>query len=860
MAEPTYADVMTALRNADASGNVEDASKLAAIASRLSTPESPKNSKYDDSQSNVQYQANRFQKGAANLLALPAELVRAGANVASMASRKTIPGYGIAADYLNSLAPNFQLQSPMKVIPEALSDTTMKAPSRAAEVMGGISEFAGGGVLPSAAVIGRAAHKIPAVASEIGSTAMGGVGMELYGLPGAIAGSLAGFQTGALFSKAQALVSGAVPWLRSKSQSAAPAELNAAITANPASGANAAMSENVAQNIQALGGGAFRPTLGAQTGAPGIIAREEQIAGSSPEALSKYATRRAENEAAVSRATDSAFPAGGDIRRTAGDVKLRASSQLELRLNEINKSREALAARVQANPQQRTGEALDKLRDQAEGVARNIKNTKIQDVYKTADDLKINEDMSDVLANVRRVGGSDENIFQNLPPVFAKIITQYAPKSKELIGRSIPPDIMAMQTSQSAPKTASFKEIHSLWREANTQYGTALRSGDSQSQYYLQQVRESLKAKLDKFEQSGFGDLTDKFRDFNRFYATKYAPAFKEGVGGRMDASGRYGDIVKKEDVVSKFFTPSGIDDFNLIYSGDKAAQTALADGIVGLFRQAAVKNGKIDQRAAQEFIRTNEGALDKVLDIKAILQKPAAANEALLEAAARTRQNISDFNKSAVARIAKTENPDALIDKALTDKRSMMQLITLGSAGGESSTNAVLRSIADRVPAAAAKQKVDPFSFVVNNESLLKPALDRLGKDHFENLKTIAGAKTILGRTEVPTTVGATKTVGFLEEVTGSTPRTIWSQSANTSAGRQSPVSAGLHLLSRYGIKAKEENAVKMMAEAIYNPEIAATWAKMAKGSPLSIPEANKLRNHFIAAGIRIAADQQGQ
>lgn len=842
MAEPTYDEVMTALRAADAAGNVEDARQLANIASRLSikTAENPSASKFDKGQSEGPYQLNRFVGGAANLLSLPAEAVYQSAKL----QNKVLGQIPI----LGNLYPNPDnfMRSPNEVIRGVMTDTTMRPPSRAAEIRGGISEFAGGGLAPSAAVIRSAAHKLPAIVGEIGSTVLGGAGSEVAGLPGAVAGSIIGFQTPALFSKAQAIVSGVVPWLRSKSQSAAPAELNAAIQANPQSSANIQQANDVSKRIADMGAGDFKPTLGATTGAPGIIAREQQIAGSSPEELSKYAARRSENEAAVSKATDTAFPQGGDIRRVAGDVRIGVTSELEKRLDKINESRDQLTQRLPDVPQQRVGETLDRLRDQAQGVARKVRDEKFDAVYAAADRAGVKENMNDIGALVRNIVNQDKNTFQSMPPSFSQIMREY------------PESVFA--------KEVSFQEVHSLYKRLNGEISAFTRSGDPTMVHHLMRVKNALNERISKYVTApesvspGLKDVALKLRDANKFFSEKYAPAFYEGVGGKMAASNRYGELVKPEDVVSKFFTPSGIDDFNLIYSTDKAAQTALADGITGLFRQSAVKNGKIDQRAAQSFIRTNEEALNKVPDIKAILQNPTAANEALLESASRIRQGISDFNKSAVSRIAKTDNPDALIDKALTDPRSLRQIVALGNAGGESAANAVTRSIADRIPIAAAKAKVDPFTFVTQNEGTLKPALDRLGKDHYENLKTIAGARAILDRTSVPTQVGATKLSDIVEQTTGSTPRIIWAQTVNTTAGRQSPVSAGLHLLSRFGIKVREDNAQKLMAEAIYNPEIAALWAKMAKGQTLSIPQSNALKNHFLSAGIRITEDQQGQ
>lgn len=854
MAELTYENAMEALRNADSAGDADAARRFAEIASRLK----PEASKYDPNVSAIGYQINRFNKGGANILSLPAEVVFSLADITKQGLSQ-IPGYREhVADPLNRLAPNFTLNRPSRVIAGALSDPSMKAPSRQQEILGGVSEFAGAGLLPSSAVISRAPHLAPAIASEIGATVLGGVGSETMGLPGAIVGSVVGANTPLMLSKAYSGVSSVLPWVKGRYAAQAPAELNAAISANPSSQANIAASDQITKAMEALGAGTFRPTLGGQTGAPGIIAREHQIARSSPEDLSKYAARASENKQVIDRASDLAFPASGDIQRTAGDINRRTIAALNGRLDEINKARVALEARLARSPQQEVGAELVRLRNQAEEVAKDISSKMIQDVYTAADKAGLKIDMSDIVNAANKVRTADQNTFQNLPPVFKKIAAEYGPKEVELTGRSIPPDLMA--ASQQQVKQASFKELHSLWKQANDEFGVAMRAGDNQAIYFLNQVKTALKSKRDAIEQGGFGEVTSKFREFNKFYNTKYAPAFIEGVGGKIDATNRYGDVVKAEDVVSKFFNPSGLDDFNRIFGGDKKAQTTLTDGIVGMFREAAVREGKIDPRLARDFLRQNEEALKKVPDIAAILNNPVARNAALIESAGRLKQSIADVNKSFVAKFAKTDNVDAVVDRALTDRQTLANLVAIGREGGQKYADSLARMIADRLPEVAARQKVDPLTFIGQHESTLKPMLDRLGPNHFENLKTISGAKTIMGRTDVPKMVNETKLGDVVESVTGSTPRTIWAQSTNAAAGRQSYTSGVLHLLSRFGIKVREDQAEAMMRAAIYEPAIASTWAKMAEGKRVSIQEANSFKDHLFASGIRIIGSEENK
>ena len=162
--------------------------------------------------------------------------------------------------------------------------------------------------------------------------------------------------------------------------------------------------------------------------------------------------------------------------------------------------------------------------------------------------------------------------------------------------------------------------------------------------------------------------------------------------------------------------------------------------------------------------------------------------------------------------------------------------------------------TVADGVPDAAAKAGMEPLQFVVANEATLRPTLNRLGEKHFDNLKTIAGGETIIGRTVPPKHAEVSPAIGAVEAITGSSPRTLYSQSANAAAGRQSYVSAGLHLLSRFGIKTSEERVADIMREIIYNPELAKRLSDAAK-QPVTSAASNRIRDHLINAGIRVGA-----
>jgi len=751
-------------------------------------------------------------------------------------------------------------------------DPTMIAPDALTRYGGKMLEFGIGGLPFAARTIAMSPHRIPAAVAEVLSAAGGGAGFELGGdigesmggatgrsfgeLAGSVGGGIGGLATPTAFSKIWAAVGPNVTEAgrRASVDAIAGAKLRGAMDANPQTAANVANADDVTTALREKGAGEFRPTLGQITGAEGVQSIEGSLARKTPEDLGRYATRATDNRQVLDRARETDFPSGsGNFQRSADSVTRQTIRRLDDRLAVLQTRQEALATEMQGSPQQAAGERLQALRDAAQATARASRDARIRDVYETADRMGVREDMGDVVRLVRGIAGNDASTFQTMPPVFRRVMDEYAPR--EPTGRSIPPDLMA--AAGMSPRRASFQEMHSLYRETNSQLATAQRVGDMNASHYLGQLKDALRTKLGKYEGEGQGELASKFRAFNQWFSTRYAPAFYEGVGGRMSATNRFGDVMKPEQVVGKFFTPSGIDDFNTIFQGNRDAQTALRDGVLGMFAEKAVKDGRIDPRAAQAFMRANAETLAKVPDIGATLQNGSALNEALLQRAERLRTAQSDVANSAVAKIAKTDDPAALVQGALADRRQLMSLIS--SARDANGQRAVLRAIADNIPLAAQKAGLDPLAFITQNESTLRPALNRLGPQHFDNLQVLANAETIMGRTAVPSHAITPKMTGAIEDVTGSSPRTIWAQTTAAAAGRQSHVSAVLHLLSRFGIKTAENRADDVLREVIYNPALARDLVR-ASGQPFSVGASNRLAEHLRNAGIRAIVSAQSE
>jgi len=110
--------------------------------------------------------------------------------------------------------------------------------------------------------------------------------------------------------------------------------------------------------------------------------------------------------------------------------------------------------------------------------------------------------------------------------------------------------------------------------------------------------------------------------------------------------------------------------------------------------------------------------------------------NDALLTRRANIVDQQKAVDKSVVAKIAKAEDADAVIKSALTNPAELKTLVAQASRSPEG-TQSLSRAIADAV-----SQEKNPRQFLMENERTLKPLLNKLGPNHYENLQTLTKAE----------------------------------------------------------------------------------------------------------------------
>lgn len=623
-------------------------------------------------------------------------------------------------------------------------------------------------------------------------------------------------------------------------------QIGESIEAAPASGKNLAEAVDIQDKIPN-----FKPTLGQSSGAPGVIAIENKIASGTPQSLAKAAEREVENVAAIADFADSKFPAGkvSPIKpvetRYAQIVKAQQS-----KLDATNDQIARLAARQETSDTAAIGERLRELRNEAQVPARAVKNAAYRDLYETANKAGVKADVSDVQAMMKEVAGSDAQAAQIMPGLYNDVgaaIKQYKPKAGPAI---LGPDGQPL-TATTAKVEVPFEALHSMQKRAKADLNAALAANDGNRAYLIGQVHDKISDKIKAFEGTEFGIVADKLKAANAKNA-EYTRIFKEGLGGRISpfARNKWGVVTNDEDIVRKLiFNPEnkrGTQEFFDIYGSNPEAHRLLKDGVTDMFAKAVVKDGAISPPLVETFIRQHKQQLDLLPEIRKQLTNTDAMNDALLTRRASIMEQQKAVDKSVVAKIAKSEDADAVIRSALTNPMEMKTLVAQALRTPEG-TQSLSRAVADAVA-----QHKNPLQFLTDNEKTLKPLLNKLGKDHYENLQTLTKAEEMMGRVKSPTNVNLDKLKDIGEQTIGTSGKGILSRLMNVNKGYASAEYVTFDLGGRYIYKVKTEEANKIMEAAIYDPEMAKALINMPKQSAKQA--INSLRSHAMSHGIRVA------
>jgi hypothetical protein len=831
-------------------------------------------------QSAALYAIDKFKKGAAGSLSLanaPVSIIGAGLEMAGVIPKgETFGGMAMAAKGWEGVMGVKNLKAPLD---------SAGGESKATEYLGTVAEFAGGMLFPGGSAVAMASRKLAtAIVTSVGTISSATTAVELKEVGGNLGptvgltkeqGQEIGYTLGSFVGqgipnavgqsvlKAAGATAGVlernnITGLSKEAQRAAAngmvlKDIATGLEHSPSSIPNAARAIELKNKVEG-----FTPALAQMTNAPGIIAMYKEVANKSPEALAKAAAVDSKNATAIANYKEKVFPATSQAVTDPARIKL-ATDQ---RVAQMGLDKAQMELRVLSDKFRRTadneaiGEQLRTKYWETRGSAKQLIDTSLANVYATARKFGVVDDMTDVRQAVQKIVGADKAAFQNMPPLFAKVLAEYpaevAPTMKRVATTpqgALKP-IYKTETTPGNPgkSEASFEELHSLYKEANKSWMDAVAAGNPTQAHYMNMVKGMLQQKVQRYNAPQFGELATKFTDWNSSYS-KYSQTFKEGLGGELAKRTRTGLATDSEDIVSKIILQAGdkkkgVQDFVQLFGNNPHAAELLHEGMLDNFSKWAVRDGQINPARARSWMANHSKALEELPELRKALQNTEKTAQNLTDRMLTRQKERQLLDRSELAKVAQSDQPERLVQQAISNPKVMKALIE--GAYTQESKKAIARAIADAVGI-----RGNSLEFLKANEASLKPAMDVLGKNHWQNLKDLAELEEIASRVKAPTAVELSRPQDLGESLIGTSGKGMLSRLRNLNKPMGTSVEYMLaDVGGRFFYKTRTADLARLRESAMFDTAAAEGLLHIAKAKTLTKADLLNLQSISMAAG----------
>lgn len=629
-------------------------------------------------------------------------------------------------------------------------------------------------------------------------------------------------------------------------------ELQKAIAADPKAMGRTAEAAALQKKFPGL-----KFTIERASGAPGLISEKERIMGTTPEAISRGAAESERNLAAIQAGQEAMFPAGKTKFTQPARIQRQAAlKELDAKTAELENRARVLAQRTPVGKQQAIGGELKDIRDRLSVAGKEKTAALFAEAKDAAAAQNIRPDTTSTVSSLKELLGDKYRIAQDKPTIIGRIIKKFDPAQEKLPPAKTVEEVIRRRQLEQAPKTADFGEFYSFHKEVGKEAAAARRAGNLEEAGILDKLYGTMQNEINRFDSPAYGDFYKKFSGYKAYYRDTYAPKFKEGVGGKMTRTNRFGEITPDEQVVSNLIlNPTGMDEALRMVGNDPAGIAAISKGVIDKFaRDVGVpETGVVNPKLAKKWISDNAEILGKIPEVKRNLTDTSTTTEMILRRRQQLVKERKALDNDVLAKVLRSEDPAAEVGQRLKNPSELRSLFESVKSDAEASKS-LARTVASKI-----SEMPNPGKYLAENGAVLKPMLDQLGKTHFQNLKAITRAGEIEKRVTVPTHVRAPGTQDIGEELLGTKLPSIWSRLTNPRIS-----SAGWNMLdigNRFVFKVRGEHMEKLKEAMLFNPDVTEVLAQIQKTGATKA-KADTLRAHLLAHGIRVggvAAGKQG-
>ena len=688
---------------------------------------------------------------------------------------------------------------------------------------------------PAAAAAGEAAAATGAgvgagIAQEVAP------GNQLAEIGGQLAG---GFAPSALAQTPTALGIRAVRALVSRFSGSAvtrAAQQEVARVVGPELGPRAEANLDAAQALRNEVPG-LNPSLAEATQSPALLATQRNIeAASTGQDLQAFAARRQGNVEAITRFAASRAPAAPNSPAFVVDTANRRVQDIRADLEAQSAAnlarRQDLAETIPVADRSSLGATI---RDRLTTIRRDTSTR----MTRLADELGINN--SDVTVQFNEARQS--------------IVEDFSPGSVFEDARNFPEVIDVLRTLPEG-QTVTFADLKAL-RERLTDDLLDAQSSASPSRKrirVLASLQERIDGVINDLTQVADPDLSARYNQFRETYFNEFIEPFERGAAfatRQRDGRGFYS--LPDERVAGAFFGArdvSGARQFKAAFGNDPDATAALASAAMDNLRDATVRNGVIDPRRFENWLRSHDSVLNEFPEIQSAVSDVRSASQALSVRQAQLDLRTKQVNDSILGRRLQavsrgTQTPEQLISSAVRDPRQMQSLVS-SLRGDDAALESLKRHVWDNLTDLSPTQL---SNFMEGNA----PSLSRLfGIRHLGDLQNIQRARALVESVPAPTGQGfRPDPTGALARQVGSGIPQIQSRIFAAESGRTSFRFVATDMFARFIRGRSQIQSDALLREALYNPEVARDLSSMI-GFRGNRPEsANRLNAWLFNLGM---------
>lgn len=581
----------------------------------------------------------------------------------------------------------------------------------------------------------------------------------------------------------------------------------------------------------------FSASLAESTQSPALLATQRAIEGSATgQELQALAARREGNVEAITRFAASRAPDAPNspsfvvdtANRRVQDIRADLDAQGAQNLGQ----RQTLAETLPTADRSNLGATL---RDRLTTIRRDTSARMTQ----LADELGINN--SDVTVQFNEVR--------------QQIVDDFSPGSVFEDARNFP-EVVSVLRNLPEDEIITFADLKAL-RERLTDDLLDAQSAASPSRKrirVLSHLQERIDGTINDLTQVADPNLAARYDQFRQTYFNEYIEPFERGAAfavRQRDGRGFY--RLPDEKVASAFFGArdvSGARQFKLAFGNDPDATAAITSAAMDNLRDATVRDGVIDPRRFENWLRAHDSVLNEFPEIKAGVSDIRSANQALSARQAQLDVRTKTVNDSILGRRLQavsrgTQTPEQLIASAVKDPRLMRSLVA-SLRNDPASLESLRRHVWDDANSLSAR---DISAFLENNAASLSRAFDLR---HLSDLQNIQRARTLVE--SVPAPQGQAfrpDPVGALTRQLGQGVPAIQARVFAAESGRTSFRFVAGDMFARFIRGRSQIRSDALLREALYNPEVARDLSSMI-GFQGTKPEiANRLNVWLFNLGL---------